>query len=349
MQIDPNAPVLVTGGTGYIASWIIKRLLERGCTVHATARSKARAAFLQDLTQGTDGKLEVFEADLLSPGSFDAAMAGCELVMHTASPFVITGVKDPEAELVKPAVEGTRNVLESANRTPSVKRVVLTSSVSAIYGDNIDAAEAPGGVLTEAQWNVTSSVKHNPYPYSKVAAEREAHRICEAQDRWDLVVINPSMVLGPSLTPQSRSESIETLRRFGNGHLRTGVPDMEFGCVDVRDVADAHLAAGFRPEAEGRHIVSAQTLSLVGMGRLLGKYFPKYPLPLGKAPKAIAWLVAPLSGYTRDFIARNVGHPLRFDNSKSRRALGLEYRPIEETLREHFQQLIDQGALPRRG
>lgn len=349
MQIDPKAPVLVTGGTGYIASWIVRKLLERGCTVHATARSKKKAANLEKLAEGTQGKLTIFEADLLSPGSFDEGMKGCELVMHTASPFVITGVQDPESELVKPAVEGTRNVLESVDRTPSVKRVVLTSSVAAIYGDNADVADAPGGVLTEAQWNTSSSVGHNPYPYSKVAAEREAQRLCRAQDRWDLVVINPSLVLGPSFTNDTRSGSVKLLLDFGKGKLRTGVPDLELGAVDVRDVAQAHIEAGFRPDAEGRHILSAQVLSMIGIARILRRSFPGYPLPPMQVPKVVAWLVAPLSGYSRKYISRNVGHPLRLDNSKSKQALGIEYRPVEETLREHFQQLIDDGVLPAKG
>lgn len=125
-------------------------------------------------------------------------MAGCELVMHTASPFLLQGVTDAQESLVRPALEGTRNVLDSVNRTESVKRVVLTSSVVAIYGDARESRDVPGGVFTEDQWNTTSSVDHQPYSYSKTVAEQEAWKYQKAQNRWDLVTIHPGLVLGPS-------------------------------------------------------------------------------------------------------------------------------------------------------
>ncbi|TXI81463.1 MAG: NAD-dependent epimerase/dehydratase family protein, partial [Cupriavidus sp.] len=135
--INPNAPVLVTGASGYIASWIVKYLLEAGHTVHGAVRDpgkKTGLEHLQKLSQEHPGRLKLFKADLLAPRSYDTAMEGCEVVMHTASPFVISGFRDANEALVRPALEGTRNVLESANRIGSVKRVVLTSSVVAIHG-----------------------------------------------------------------------------------------------------------------------------------------------------------------------------------------------------------------------
>lgn len=350
--IDRNAPVLVTGASGYIASWIVKYLLDDGRTVHATVRDPAKESsvgHLQAAARGTSGTLRLFKTELLEPGSFDAAMQGCELVLHTASPFTISGIKDAQAQLVKPAVEGTRNVLEGANRAASVARVVLTTSCAAIYGDNIDARVTPRGVFTESQWNTTSSLDHQPYSYSKVAAEREAWKIAEAQGRWDLVCINPSFVLGPALTKTSQSTSINTLTDLGSGKMRTGVPRLIFGVVDVRDVARAHLLAGFNPKAQGRHIVSADEASLLDLAKMLRGRFPKYPLPRGEIPKFAAWLLGPLTaGITRKFVSLNVGWPLKFDNGKSRRELGLEYRPMQTTLEEHFQQLIDDGLLRRR-
>ena len=134
-------PVMVTGGTGYMASWIIKMLLEEGISVNATVRDPSdvqKVGHLTALAKGSPGKLKLFKADLLDIGSFDEPMQGCELVIHTASPFLVTRVRNPEEELLRPAKEGTRNILETAKRTSTIKRVVLTSSALAIFGDNAD-------------------------------------------------------------------------------------------------------------------------------------------------------------------------------------------------------------------
>ena len=132
MNIDRSKPVLVTGGSGYIASWLVKYLLDDGIDVHATVRNRsddAKLGHLKRMAESSPGRLTLFEADLLDDGAFDVAMGGCQLVFHSASPFVFSGIKDPQKELVDPAVAGTRSVLESANRTRTVDRVVLTSSV----------------------------------------------------------------------------------------------------------------------------------------------------------------------------------------------------------------------------
>ena len=350
MNIDKTKPVLVTGGNGYIASWIVKYLLEDGVDVHATVRDPANLAkvgHLLKIAAGARGKLRLFAADLLSPDAFDAAIQGCELVLHTASPFVVKGIRDAANELVKPAVEGTRNVLLAAKRCAGVKRVVLTSSVVSIYGDAADMADVPGGRFTEAQWNTTSSVDHQPYNYSKVAAERAAWEIAKAQSRWDLLTINPGFVLGPSLTRASDSTSLSTIKDLADGTLRTGVPVLEFGVVDVRDVAQAHIKAGFTPSASGRHIAVSESLTLMAMVDILKQRFGRrYPFPMMVAPKAIVWLIAPLQGFSRKFVSLNVGHPLKFDNSYTRRDLGLEFRAGAQTLIDHFQQMIDDGIVP---
>ena len=357
ITIDPTAPVLVTGASGYIAGWIVKGLLERGQAVHATVRDPGKMSSVAHLKAmpGADTRLTLFKADLLDEGSFDAAMQGCELVIHTASPFIISGFKDANEALVRPAVEGTRNVLAAASRTPSVKRVVLTSSVASVFGDNQDAAQAPGGVLTEAQWNTTSSVDHQPYSFSKVEAEKAAWEMQKAQPpgsghHWDLVTINPSMVYGPSLTKMTSSTSVGTMIQMGNGKLKTGVPDLTLGVVDVRDVAAAHIRAGFTPEAEGRHILNATELSMMQIAGVLKKKFgPTYPWPSMITPKPLAWAFGPLFGITRKFVATNVGHPMKLDNTRSRAKLGIDYRPVSETIGDHFQQLLDDGLVKKRG
>lgn len=350
--IDKAKPVCVTGASGYIASWIVRYLLEDGFTVHATvrdAKKQSSVAHLLKAAEGQAGKLVLFSANLLDKGAYKEAIEGCELVIHTASPFVIKGFTDAYEALVKPAVEGTANVLETCNEVESVKRVVLTSSVASVFGDNIEILKAPNGVFTEVQWNDTSSVDHQPYSYSKVAAERKAWEIHDKQSRWDLVTINPSLVMGPSLTKQTQSTSIDVMRDLGSGRQATGVPHLEFGLVDVRDVARAHILAGLTPGAEGRHIVNAETGSLLSMAKMLKERFPNYPLPKSLLPKFVVWLVGPIAaGVSRRFVKLNVGYSIRFDNSKSRKLLGLEYRPMKETLCEHFEQMVSDGLLKKR-
>lgn len=346
-QIDRDAPVLVTGGSGYIASWIIKLLLDQGRSVHTTTRDPKKTAHLDQIAAGTGGTLKQFQADLLTPGSFDAAMQGCQVVMHTASPFLTRDYGDAETTLVRPAVEGTRNVLEAATRAQSVRRVVLTSSVAAVYGDNCELSGVQGGAFTEEHWNNTSSLQHNPYQFAKAAAEREAMRIQRTQQRWDLVTLNPSMVFGPSLTKTTNSGSVGMLRRIGSGKYKGGVPPIRLGCVDVRDVARAHVLAADKTDVSGRNILSADVLSLLQIGQILQEHYPRYALPKKELPKALVWLVGPLTaGVSRTYVSRNMGLPLRFDNTKSRRELGISYRPLEQTFTEHFKQLVDDNLVP---
>ncbi|MEE4014916.1 NAD-dependent epimerase/dehydratase family protein [Roseibium sp. FZY0029] len=341
-------PVLVTGATGYVAGWLVKELLDAGITVHAAVRDPddtSKTAHLKDIAATAPGTLRFFKADLLNEGSYAEAMAGCALVFHTASPFT-TSVKDPQRELVDPAVKGTRNVLETAARTPGVKRVVVTSSCAAIYTDAIDCSKAPGGVLTEDVWNITASLDYQPYSYSKTLAEQEAWKIAEAQDRFKLVTVNPSLVIGPALNERPTSESFNIVRQMGDGTMKRGAPKLGLGVVDVRDLARAHMEAGFREHAEGRHIISGHNTNILELGKtLIAKYGDRYPVPRQSLPKWVVWLVGPIvGGISRKFVANNVDVKWRADNTKSKRALGVTYRPMKTSMEEMFQQMIDAGA-----
>jgi nucleoside-diphosphate-sugar epimerase len=348
-EIDKSKPVLVTGASGYLASWIIKMLLEKGINVNGTVRDPSNSEkvdHLMALPKASAGQLTLFKSDLLDTGSFDEPMRGCELVIHTASPFFIIGIKNPQEELIRPAKEGTRNVLESAKRNPTVKRVVLTSSVAAIYGDNADIALTPDGVFTEKEWNVTSSAKHQPYSYSKTIAEKEAWGISREQDQWDLLTINPGWILGPSVSKRKDSMSISTMIQFGDGSYKMGVPELWMGIADVRDVAASHIKAGYTPAASGRHIIVSEEARLLDLANLLRKHFgDDYPFPRKQVPKSLLWLVAPMRGFTRKYVSKNAGIQIRFDNSYSKTDLSMSYIPIDQTVKDHFQQILDDGLL----
>ena len=353
-QIDKSKPVLVTGANGYVASWLVKKLLDEGITVHAAVRdpkNEKKIGHLKELAKDSNGSIEFFGSDLMKAGSYTEAMRGCELVYHTASPF-ITDVKDPQKQLIDPAVKGTENVLNSANEVETVKRVVVTSSCAAIYTDAIDTVNAPGGRLTEDVWNTTSSLEYQPYSYSKTLAERKAWEMAESQKRWDLVTINMSFVMGPPIDAKSSaSESINVLKMLGDGQMKMGAPRMGVGIVDVRDVAEAHFRGGYTAEASGRYITSAHNSDFLEMGSvLLDKYGDRYPLPKKALPKWLLMIIGPMTNklFTRRYIKNNVNIPWRADNSKIKKELGIDFRPLKETMEDSFQAVIDAGLLPSR-
>lgn len=334
-NIDKSKPVLVTGATGYVAGRLVEKLLMEGITIHAAVRdpeNKEKLNYLNQLADKHSGSIVYFKSDLLEDGSFDDAMKGCELVFHTASPFTLS-IKNAQKELIDPALLGTRNVLRSVNATESVKRVVLTSSVVACYGDAIDAQDFPNKTITEECWNTTSTIDHAPYNYSKLVAEKRAWEIQEEQDRWDLVVVNPAFVMGPGISPNATSESYTFVKQLIDGSSKSGVPYLSFGIVDVRDLANIHFNAGFIPEAEGRNIACAQTLTMLQMADVLReKYAKKYALPKMQLPKFMVYLFGPFIGLSFSWVKKNVGWPILFDNSKSINQLQANYRPVDDTL-----------------
>jgi dihydroflavonol-4-reductase len=340
--INGNKPVLVTGATGYVAGRLVEVLLDKGHTVHAPIRNpedQNKTKYLNALAKDLPGSLVFFKADLLEDGSYTEAMDGCELVFHTASPFT-SKFKDAQKELVEPAVIGTHNILRSANQVSTVKKVVLTSSCAAIYGDTKDIRSYPNQMMTEEQWNESSSLSHNPYSFSKTIAEKEAWKVADKQDRWKLVVINPSLVIGPGINPYATSESFNIFKQLGNGKLSAGVPEIGLGLVDVRDLAIAHYRAGFYPDAEGRHIIAGYNSGIWDIISILkDEYGEKYAFPRTKLPKWLVWIAAPIVGFSRKFVSRNVGYPWRADNSKSIQKLNMEYRPLNESVIDFFEQI----------
>ncbi|MFD9391934.1 NAD-dependent epimerase/dehydratase family protein [Streptomyces sp. NPDC060000] len=342
--------VLVTGGSGFVAAHLVRQLLERGYHVRTTVRGTADTAKLRPLRALRDahpGRLDLFEADLLTEGSFDEAMKGCAVVFHVASPFLMPEkIKDGRRDMVEPALTGTRNILAAVERTGTVERLVLTSTVGAIFGDYADVREMDDRTLSEKYFNTTSTVENNPYHYAKTVAERAAWEAEAAQSRWRMVSVNPGLILGPSLTPASDSGSLFLLDELFKGYFFYGAPDFSFTTADVRDVAAAHIAAAEHPEAHGRYIVAAPEMtSFHQMSRALLKHHPKNRrLPRTALPHWPVRILGPAFGLSQEYIRNHLGIRFRVDNRRSTEELGLTYRPIEETLVDHYRAWREQRS-----
>jgi dihydroflavonol-4-reductase len=344
------APVLVTGASGFIASRIVEQLLAKGYRVRGTVRSLSKEHDLAPLRvmPGAAERLELVEADLLAPGSFDRAAAGCERVMHTASPYVLNAA-DPRRDLVEPAVSGTHNVLGACRRAATVARVVFTSSMAAIT----DEPESDH-TLTESDWNTKSSLDRNPYYYSKTLAERAAWEFVERQTpRFDLVSVNPFLVIGPSLVP-GLNTSNRILVDLLNGTY-PGIVSLTWGLVDVRDVADAHVRAMETPSAGGRYICAGETASMRFVVDLLKAHGwgDGRKLPTMGLDNAIGNAVVRLASYLQpkgvgSYLRTHIGRVPRYDTSKIQRDLGMRFRPLEQSILETMDDLIRWGHIHTR-
>jgi nucleoside-diphosphate-sugar epimerase len=364
-----------------------------------TLGSRAATATATNLptTDDDSSRLTLFYADLMVPGSFDVAMRSCGTVFHTASPFFLTNDWHTVNEtLVQPAIQGTANVLRSScggfsnnsgtavgNRgtngsntlsssqsSLSVQRVVLTSSVGAMYCCAAEPTDhfsnTTKTVITEHCWNRTASCHHQPYFYSKTCAELTAWIMAGSQTHYTLCTINPSLILGPGIGTyhiiHRSSESVRTILKLAGGWHYTmwfGCPDFAISVVDVRDVAAAHVLAAFSTDnttnngmVAGRFLVSAVDTSTGALAALLRSQFLSYPIPWTTAWWISRWIVAAVAPYLRTGLDRravlynmNCRTDVALDNSKSQIQLGLRYRPVTETLTDMYQQLIQAGVV----
>ncbi|TVQ94062.1 MAG: NAD-dependent epimerase/dehydratase family protein [Deltaproteobacteria bacterium] len=344
MTSDEPKLTCVTGASGYIGAHVVQRLLDRGHRVRAAVRdpNKARSVDPLKALPGAEERLELVRGNLNEPGSYDEACAGCEVVFHLASPYALT-VDDPQRDLVDPAVQGTTSVLQSCVKAGTVQRVVLTSSMAAITD------EPDGRILTEADWNTSSSLSRNPYYFSKAEAERAAWAFVERERRpFDLVVINPFLVIGPSLSP-SLNTSPGVLRDLLSGGF-PGIVDLVWGFVDVRDVAEAHVRAMEVAEAKGRYICAGQTVSMREVVELLRdrghEGLPSMALD-NAIGRAIVWCGSwfqPKGAGT--YLRTHLGRVPRYDNRKIQDDLGISFRSAESSILDTIGDLRRWGHLP---
>ncbi|CAM6086484.1 unnamed protein product [Calypogeia fissa] len=270
--------VAVTGASGFIASYLVKDLLERGYYVRGTVRNPddlSKVGFLLDLP-GAKERLTLYKADLLATGSFDEVVDGVDGVFHTASPFFTTKAPDPQAELLDPAVKGTMNLLEAANKAKSVKRVVLISSIAAVVHNK--KPRTPTTFVDESWWTDPELCKERGawYPLSKTLAEQAAWDYVKGK-HFDLVVVNPAYVIGTMLQPTLNASS-ELILNYLSGAIKK-YENSVLGVVDVKDVSLAQILAYEKPEAEGRHLLIESVVHTRELVEMLRRLFPGYPVP----------------------------------------------------------------------
>ena len=269
--------VLVTGGSGFIGSHCIIQLLAAGHTVRTTVRNLKREADVRAMLKagGADAgeRVSFVAADLENDAGWREAVAGCDFVLHVASPFPL-GVPKHEDDLIVPAREGALRVLRAA-RDGGVKRVVMTSSFAAIgYGH--PPRPTP---FDERDWTNLDGRDVGAYPKSKTIAERAAWDfIAREGGGLELSVVNPVAVFGPVLGPDF-STSIILTQRLLDGAL-PGLPRLHFGVVDVRDVADLHLRAMTHPAAKGERF-----LAVAGDFMSVSEIAQRAQVPLGRGGK----------------------------------------------------------------
>lgn len=325
-----NARVLVTGATGFIASRIVEQLLARGYRVRGTVRSLSNSTALAPLAAlpGAAERLELVVADLNTDDAFDAPARDCAFVIHAASPYVLS-VTDPQKDLVDPAVEGTRRVLRACAMSPSVSRVIVTSSMAAITDEPSSDHD-----LTEADWNTKSTLQRNPYYLSKTLAERAAWDFVEHEKpRFSLVVINPFMVIGPSLAPSLNTSNqifVDILKGAYPGIMR-----LAWGFTDVRDVADAHVRAMETPSASGRYLCAGDVVTMTELVALLkaNGWGEGHKLPTMTLPN----FMVKLASFTQpsgvgSYLRTHVGRVPRYSTAKIRHDLGMTFRPAAQSI-----------------
>ncbi|XP_030450587.2 tetraketide alpha-pyrone reductase 1 isoform X1 [Syzygium oleosum] len=322
MDSDYKGKVCVTGAAGYLASWLIKRLLLSGYHVIGTVRdpgNEKKVAHLWTL-EGAKERLRLVKADLMEEGSFDGAIMGCEGVFHTASP-VLRPSRDPKAKILEPAIEGTLNVLRSCKKNPNLRRVVLTSSSSTVRArDDFD----PNVPLDESTWSSIELCESLQiwYVLSKTLAEKAAWEFCD-ENKIDLVTVLPAFLIGPSLPPVLCSTASDVLGLL-KGETEKFQWHGRMGYVHIDDVARCHILVYEERSACGRYICSAVVMDNMELVSFLSSRYPSLPVPRRFEP---------------------LDRPYYEYNTSKLKSLGFEFKSVEEMFDDCLASLVEQGHL----
>lgn len=332
--------ILVSGGSGYIAGFLIRQLVAEGWMVHTTVRSLAREAAVRGLLAVDNSRVKFFAADLNADAGWAEAMAGCSFVAHLASPLP-AGVPKDANDLIVPARDGALRALRAA-KAAGVKRFVMTSSVAAVaYGRGRGVHN-----FTEADWTDVSKPGISPYIQSKTVAERAARDWVAAEGGgMEYCSICPSVVLGP-VWSADYSASVVIVSKLLDGSLGA-CPDFGFGVVDVRDVADLHVRALKAPNMAGeRFIASGRFVKLREVADILrAKLGPEArKVTTRNVPDWLVRIAAHFNPLARAVVGE-LGSVRNQDASHAKAVLGWQTRPIEESIVETARCLIDLGIV----
>jgi dihydroflavonol-4-reductase len=339
--------VLLTGASGYIGKHITLQLLNQGHEVRASVRSLSKSAQVRDAvtphlldSSNLESRLTFVELDLEKDSGWEAALSGVDVLMHTASPFPLASPKD-ENELIRPAVDGTLRALKAA-KSAGIKRVILTSSMAAIYG-----CELPAGVseYDETMWtDVTHPVGRVAYTKSKTLAEKAAWDFIKGSaPEIALTTINPVLVLGAPLDKNFGS-SISVIERLLVGKDPM-LPDLKFAIVDVRDVAKMHVDAIKTDATKGERILaSSETKSFIEIAKLLKSSYPKSKVKTAQAPTFLIQFLAIFDGTVKSILPQ-LGKPMKISGAKAKRLLGMNFIPADVAIKESADYLIKNGFI----
>ena len=332
--------VLVSGGSGYIAGYLIRQLVTEGWRVRTTVRSLAREAEVRRVLAVDDTKLSFFAADLESDAGWTEAMAGCSHVAHVASPFPAAAPKDDD-ELIVPARDGALRALRAA-KAAGVRRFVMTSSTAAIgYGH--EGIERP---FTEADWTNVDGPDLSAYVKSKSIAERAARDWVAGEGGGiEFCTVNPSLVLGPVLSADM-STSVEAVKKLLDGSV-PGLPNLSFPAVDVRDIADLHVRALTAPDmANERFIGSGPTVTMADMAAILRARLGNEArrVPTLRLPDFLVRIAAMFDPVMRQ-VTGELSKPKTMDAQHAFDKLGWKTRPIEESVVDTARSLFDLGIV----
>ena len=332
--------VLVSGGSGYIAGFLIRQLVTDGWMVHTTVRSLAKEAAVRQLLAVDSSRLRFFTADLNADAGWTDAMAGCSHVAHVASPLP-TGVPKDADELIVPARDGALRALRAA-KAAGVRRFVMTSSVAAIsYGRGRGVHH-----FTEADWTPLDRPGLSPYIQSKTIAERAARDwVAKEGAGLEFCTINPSVVLGP-VWSRDYSASVVLVQKLLDGSMRA-CPDFGFGVVDVRDVADLHVRALKAPGMAGeRFIASGRFMQLREVADVLRAELgaQAHQVTTRDVPDWLVRVAALVNPVARS-VVRELGSVRNQDASHAKAVLGWATRPVEQSIVDTARSLIDLGLV----
>lgn len=331
---------LVTGGSGYIAGFLIRQLIANGWTVNTTVRSLKREPEVRGWLGVDNDALRFFAADLENDAGWAEAMAGCSHVAHVASPFPLDVPKRAD-DLVVPAREGVLRALRFA-KAAGVKRFVLTSSMAAIaYGHGKDS-----GIYDESDWTNLDNPEVLPYPRSKTVAERAARDWVAAEGgNMEFASVNPAAVFGPLLS-DDLSTSIELVKQLLEGKVPM-CPDIGFGIIDVRDVADLHYRALTAPGiGDERYVCSGPFLKMIDVANILTANLgdKARKVPARRMPDWLLKLLALVRPELKQLVAE-LGNVRGGDSSHAMQTLGWTMRPPDEAILATAHSLIERGIV----